>query len=87
MDNERRADLGADAIMAAASQTNVHRADVAEAAVTDVLAYIAHFCDRLGLDPEATFDRGLDSYTGDSEDGPGAKRRLDPSVPLAELMA
>jgi len=68
--NEQRADWGEDAVHCAAKQTGVWDNDDAESAVSDVLAYIAHYCDRLGIDPEATFTRGLNSYTGDFEDGP-----------------
>lgn len=80
--NERRADLGRDAVYAAARQTNAHAAEPAEAAVVDVLAYIAHYCDRLGLDPAATFDDGLCSYLGDGEDGPAAQPAADAQAPL-----
>lgn len=84
MDNERRADLGSAAVLRAALETNVARADGAQTAVSDVLAYIAHFCDRLGLDPEAMFAAALRSYHGDSEDGPPAAKTLDPDQPLAD---
>jgi hypothetical protein len=85
MDNERRADLGADAVMAAAYQTNVVRTDDAATAITDALAYVAHFCDRLGLDPAATFVHALQSYEGDFEDGPPADARLDPDERLSDV--
>ena len=71
--NEQRADWGEDAVCCAAKQTGVWDNDDAESAVSDVLAYIAHYCDRLGIDPEATFLRGPNSYTGDFEDGPKVK--------------
>ena len=74
MDNERRADLGIIAVRAAASVTNVWRTETAETSIADVLAYIAHTCDRLGLSPEDTFAAGLRSYEGDFEDGPKANR-------------
>lgn len=70
--NERRADLGAIAIMAAGTETNVADVEPAETAIRDVLAYVAHLCDRLGLSPRETFDLGLESYWGDYEDGPKA---------------
>lgn len=84
--NEERADLGADAVLAAASKTNVHAVEAAETAVTDALAYIAHFCDRLGLTPSDVFESALTSYEGDFEDGPAAKHTLDAGVPLAESL-
>lgn len=77
MNNERRADLGAAAIAVAATATNVIDTDTIETSVTDVLAYIAHFCDRAGLDPSFTFDRAIGSYIGDFEDGPAAEKRVD----------
>jgi hypothetical protein len=84
MDNERRADVGATAVMAAAEITNVAGLEPTETAISDVLADIAHFCDRCGLEPYAMFARGLRSYAGDFEDGPGAVRSLDPDLPLAD---
>jgi hypothetical protein len=84
LDNEARADYGRHAIMTVARKTNVATVEPAATAVTDVLAYIAHFCDRLGLDPADMFDAGLHSYQGDSEDGPPAEHRLDPSNPLSD---
>jgi hypothetical protein len=74
MDNERRADLGRLAIGAAADETNVSKVEGVGTCVTDVLAYIAHFCDRIGADPREMFEDGLRSYEGDFEDGEGAKR-------------
>lgn len=85
LDNEDRATLGADAVSIAARQTNVAVVESAQTAVTDVLAYVAHFCDRLGLDARATFDAGLRSYEGDFEDGPAARHTLDAELPLADL--
>ncbi|MCA1571024.1 MAG: hypothetical protein LC798_12025 [Chloroflexi bacterium] len=85
LDNEGRATLGADAVSIAARQTNVAVVESAQTAVTDVLAYVAHFCDRLGLNPRETFDAGLRSYEGDFEDGPAARPTLDAELPLAEL--
>ena len=84
MDNERRADVGATAVMAAADTTNVAGLEPTETAISDVLADIAHFCDRCGLEPRAMFERGLRSYVGDFEDGPGAVRSLDPDFSLAD---
>jgi hypothetical protein len=77
VDNERRADLGIAAVRAAASITNVWRMETAETSITDVLAYIAHACDRLGLGPEGMFEAGLRSYEGDFEDGPAARVLFD----------
>jgi hypothetical protein len=84
MDNERRAELGQQAVLVAATATNVAKVEDGQTAVTDVLAYIAHFCDRLDLDPKATFAAGIASYEGDFEDAPAAEATLDPAVPLAE---
>jgi hypothetical protein len=87
MINERRADLGFDAIWAAASKTNVHTQDDTRTAITDVLAYVAHFCDRCGLVPEIMFDEGLRSYYGDFEDGPAATANLDHTLPLVDQVS
>jgi putative endonuclease len=84
LDNEARADLGYEAVLAAAVKTNVARVGPTETAVIDVLAYIAHFASRLGLSAQDTFATALESYAGDFEDGPGAEARLDASLPLAE---
>jgi hypothetical protein len=84
MDNERRADLGQQAVLGVATETNVAKVEEGQTAVIDVLAYVAHFCDRLDLDPRAIFASALESYEGDFEDGPAAKATLDAAVPLAE---
>lgn len=87
LDNEDRADLGEEAVYAAAKQTNVHEQEDAATAITDVLAYIAHFCERVGLDPAETFRSGLDSYEGDFEDGPRAAKLYEwADVSLAEIV-
>jgi hypothetical protein len=85
MNNERRADIGGLAVITAADMTGVSSAEPAATAVIDVLAYIAHFCDRLGLNPEETFSAGIRSYTGDFEDGPAAEARLDPAEKLRAM--
>lgn len=85
MDNERRADLGFDAVYAAAAQTNVHTQEDAYTALTDVLSYICHYCDRLGLNAAAVLDDAHLSYEGDFEDGPRAERTLDPNHPMVVL--
>lgn len=86
--NEDRADRGMTAIRAAATQTGVWNAETAETAFTDVLSYIGHACDRLGLDPRAIFAAGLESYEGDSEDGPAAEKIADGTqVHLVEVCA
>lgn len=84
MDNERRADLGQLAVISAAHITNVARVESAQTAITDVLAYIAHLCDRYGLSAGVVFSDGLASYEGDAEDGPPAARTLDPEDPLID---
>lgn len=86
VDNERRADLGADAVLAAAAQTNVHRVEDAHTAVVDVLSYVAHLCRRMGLEPAPVFDAGLHSWEGDREDGPYPEPEWDPTESLAVLM-
>jgi hypothetical protein len=73
LDNEDRADYGENAVVAVGSETNVITQDDISTTITDVLAYIAHFCDRVGIDPEETFKSGLQSYEGDFEDGPPAE--------------
>jgi hypothetical protein len=73
MDNNRRADLGLEAVRAAAESTNVWNVEDAETSITDVLSYIAHLCDACGMVPEHVFNSALTSYEGDSEDGPPAK--------------
>jgi len=84
MDNERRADLGLMAVKPPARETNVWNVEAAETTITDVLAYIAHLCDRCGLDPTETFDSGLRSYEGDFEDGPRAAHTLSHIGSFAE---
>jgi hypothetical protein len=76
------ADVGATAVMATAESANVAGLEPTETAVSDLLADIAHFCDRCGLEPRAMFERGLRSYVGDFEDGPRAVHSLDGEVPL-----
>ncbi len=82
MDNERRADIGEQMIRGGAQETRVDRQEDAETAVTDCLAYVAHFCDRLGLEARSVFADGLRSYEGDFEDGPAAEKTMDPEDPL-----
>jgi hypothetical protein len=85
-DNEDRADLGAIAVMAAATVTEVAR-DEANTAICDVVSYIAHLCDRCGLDPKEMFASGLESYDGDFEDGPRAAHTLDADRSLEEQLS
>jgi hypothetical protein len=70
--NESRADLGAIAIHAAGVATNVIAQESVRTTIIDVLAYVAHLCDRVGLAPEGVFENALGSYEGDMEDGPHA---------------
>jgi hypothetical protein len=87
MDNEDRADLGAMAVMAAATVTEVAN-DEADTAIRDVLSYVAHLCDRCGLDPKKMFEDGLDSYYGDFEDAPRrAAHALNAGDPLPNSSA
>lgn len=86
IDNEDRADLGAIAVMAAATVTGVAR-DEAETAIRDVLSYEAHLCDRLGLDPRKIFDEGIESYDGDFEDGPRAAHTVRADRSLVEQLS
>jgi hypothetical protein len=85
-DNEDRADLGAIAVMAAATITEVAR-DEADTAICDVVSYVAHLCDRCGLDPKVMFASGLESYDGDFEDGPRAAHTLDAGRSLEEQLS
>jgi hypothetical protein len=85
-DNEDRADLGAIAVMAAATITEVAR-DEADTAICDVVSYMAHLCDRCGLDPKAMFASGLESYDGDFEDGPRAAHTLRADRSLEEQLS
>jgi hypothetical protein len=87
MDNERRADLGHEAVLVVARvETSAENAETspenAETSVVDTLACVAHFCDRLGVDPKAMFADGLESYRGDEEDGPFAEHTLNALEPL-----
>lgn len=82
--NEDRADLGEDAVRDIAGRTGVAVVEDASTALTDVLSYVAHFCDRLGLDAADVFDAALRSYDGDSEDGPPARHTLMPDEPLEQ---
>lgn len=84
MSNNDRADLGAEAVMAAAALTNVHSQEGTETAITDVLSYIAHLCDRCDLDPQSTFTAGLHSYMGDEADGPFVSAAWDPKARLVD---
>jgi hypothetical protein len=86
VDNEDRADLGAMAVMAAAMVTEVAR-DEADTAISDVLSYVAHLCDRLGLNPAEMFASGLESYDGDFEDGPRAAHTLKADRSLEEQLS
>jgi hypothetical protein len=74
IDNEERADYGLMAVMPVAMETGVAEQEFADTAITDVLAYIAHLCDRLGLNPDEMFSSALHSYQGDEEDGPFAEK-------------
>jgi hypothetical protein len=86
IDNEDRADLGAIAVMAAATVTGV-ATDEADIAISDVVSYVAHLCDRCGLDPKEMFENGLESYDGDFEDGPRATHTLDAGRSLEEQLS
>lgn len=76
LSNEDRADIGEDMVVTGGRATNVVNVEDAETALTDCLAYMAHFADRLGLDPEQVFASGLLSYRGDWEDGPRAEHAM-----------
>ena len=73
MDNEERADLGADAIYAAGMRTGVTECEPVSRVIADVLAYVG-LCDRVGIDPQGTSSRASTPYRGDFEDGPRATR-------------
>jgi hypothetical protein len=72
MDNEKRATIGQNMVALGATDTNVINVECIRTCVLDTLAYVAHFCDRVGLDPHDAFMDGLESYEGDFEDGPRA---------------
>lgn len=80
--NEERADGGHSAVYAAAKRTGAYDHDYAEAAIRDVLANIAHFADRCGIDPYEVFEFGLRTYEGDAEDGPKVKQVYTPDAVL-----
>lgn len=87
VDNDDRADLGTIAVMAAATLTEVAAVESARTALTDVVSYMAHLCDRLGLDPAEVFASGLESYDGDFEDGPRAAHTLNADRSLKEQLS
>jgi len=60
--NETRADLGFAAVEGAATTTGVWDGLPAVTAIEDVLSFIAHACDRVGLNPVETFCDGLKTY-------------------------
>jgi hypothetical protein len=86
MNNERRADCGESAIYSAGMATGVVRVEDVETAITDVLAYIAHFCDRCGLDAESMFKHGIQSYSMDCQDGPLARTQIPHHEPLVRQL-
>ena len=86
IDNEDRADLGAITVLPGARLTGV-ATDEADTAISQVLSYIAHLCDRLGLDPAGMFASGLESYDGDFEDGPRAAHTLRADRSLEEQLS
>jgi hypothetical protein len=63
--NETRADLGFAAVEGAATRTDVWDGLPAVTAIEDVLSFIAHACDRVGLNPVETFCDGLKTYRDD----------------------
>lgn len=68
LSSRHHTDRGANAVLAAARDTSLHIAEPAGAAVVGALACIAHFCNRLGLDPIAAFEDALCSYADHDED-------------------
>lgn len=77
MTNEDRADRGEDAVRGATERTRAWGIEDEATCVSDALAYVAHYCDRLGIDPYEAFPAALRSYEGDAEDGPPAARVED----------
>ncbi len=71
-DNADRARYGLDAVARVALRAGSAEEDPATA-ITDVLAYIAHACDALGIDPRTAFAAAYESYRGDGEDGPSLR--------------
>jgi hypothetical protein len=87
IDNEDRADLGAITVLPAAALTEVDTKEEADTAIIQVLSYVAHLCDRFGLDPEKMFANGLESYDGDFEDGSRAAHTLRADRSLKEQLS
>ena len=65
MTNETRADLGFAAVAGPAKRTGVWDGLPAVTAIEDALSFIAHACDRAGLNPVETFCDGLKTYRDD----------------------
>lgn len=76
--NESRADLAETALIVATDRAaeDTNGEDV-WTDVSDLLANIAHFCDRAGIDFHAAVDHAYHAYEGDSEDGPDTERDYD----------
>lgn len=68
--NETRADLGFAAVEGAARRTGVWDGLPAVTAIEDTLSFVAHACDRVGIDPVETFCDGLKTYREDLESNP-----------------
>jgi hypothetical protein len=85
VDNEDRADWGEEAVTMCSQETRVYWEESVETSITDTLSYIAHFCERCGLDPAKVFESALRSHEGDYEDGPAAEHRYNPEEFLCDL--
>lgn len=87
MTNEQRADIGQRMVAQAARQAGDYERECAESVAIDAASYLAHFCDRLGLDPVMVLTEGTAAYLADAdEDGPRAVERFDPLDTLAVLL-
>ncbi len=80
--NEQRADVGELMVRPGAASMRGGDHEPVSTCIVDTLAYVAHFCDRAGLDPCRIFDAAIAGYRGDGEDGPRAARCLPDTPPL-----
>ncbi len=74
--NEKRADLGHNAVRHATIPTGVWANDDRDSATIDALSYIAHYCVRRGNDPYEVFDAALSAFDADTDDGKSVKLDL-----------
>jgi hypothetical protein len=75
--NETRADWGQAAVMTGCPDYAVSGEEL-WTDIHDALSNIAHFCERVGVNPKDVFTSAIKSYVGDHEDGPPTQLQ-DPS--------